>query len=143
MGLWECAASIVSHQLDTYALTHPACKSISLQGRLLVIPCCSFLLISRSFLLHQSPNRTVSLPIPRNIVVIYVVVCSCPWSSHPVFGSSIPTFFSIFFPLPISTNPNLPKLNGYLLTLVSNLDISWRRCHVLFFFHAQYSLTMS
>jgi len=30
-------------------------------------------------------------------------------------------FFSTFFPLPISTNPNLPKLNGYLLTLVSIL----------------------
>ncbi|KAG2336636.1 hypothetical protein BDR05DRAFT_106190 [Suillus weaverae] len=62
----------------------------------------SFLLIGRFILSHQSPKSPLPSTIPGNPIVIYVVVCSCPWSStqvtlfldHPIL---------IFIHLPIYT----------------------------------------
>jgi len=109
-------------------------------GEALRHPLLSSLLISRSFLLHQSPNRTLS--IPGNIVVIYVVVCSCPRSSRLVFRSSISLFFSIFLLPTYFHNPDLPKWLPYT-RFQSCYFLEAMPCTLGFFFHARYSLTMS
>lgn len=86
----------------------------------------------QSFYLITSVTEITPLPstVPGNTIVIYVVACSCPWSSTQVtlFWIPPPPFSSSSTYL--FTEPNSPEwLPSY--TRLSP-GISWRQCPVLF-----------
>lgn len=130
--------------LDADALTYVACRSFNVQKLEdfshfpsifpVVFP------YDQSFYLITSVTEVTPFPstIPAITIVIYVVVCSCPWSStqvtlsldHPHFHFRPPTYLQ-----------NQTHLIGCLLTLVWVLVFPGGSA--LYFFHAQYTLTMS
>ncbi|OAX43398.1 hypothetical protein K503DRAFT_154104 [Rhizopogon vinicolor AM-OR11-026] len=85
-------------------MQHAGCSASrgGLQPSLLPFSLLSFLLSSRSFLLHQPP-RLFPSTIPGNIVVIYVILCSCPWSYSTLFSDHL---------FPFSYFHNQTCLNG-------------------------------
>lgn len=97
VGLWECSASLgafhcitLTSNLDADTLTHAACRSFNLQKlenfsyTPFRLSCC--LPFDQSFYLITSVTKVTPLPstIPGNTIVIYVVACTCLWSSPQV-----------------------------------------------------------